>query len=702
MIIDDHEKLDVEVHGAQDIQSFTIKASAKAFQILSSNLYSNPMGSMIRELSTNAYDAHIMVGEKTKPFIIKVPNSLDPTFKIRDFGPGLSEKEIHSVYTTFFESTKTNSNDVVGCLGLGSKSPFGVADSFTITSFFNGTKTIYSAFLNDMRIPSIAKFHTEETTEENGIELEIAIKKSDIGQFSRELNTQLRYFTTKPIIEGDSNFEWSMQEEYLYSGKGWRMIEGRYGNARVLQGQIAYPINTDDMGTKYYESSDIIKTVLQMNVIFDVNIGDVNIAPSREALSYDAATVDNILKYTQNIVEQLPEMIVKAVEDCETEWDARIKYNVIIYDLGGVHSQMNRHLSSSGKILWNGIDISDTTLYLPKDDIGEYRYFDKSYSNKFRKNNQTPSQNWQKRDDEDFYWHFHIKSLEQMKIFYAVETDKQIDARVKQYMNDQDFGHRVEAHIIKTDKPLKHIKSKLGTDSIIEVSGLEKIRRQTRKKGTTVKLQTTVQQYSHYGYNKSEMWDTYTFDDSLDTLEGYYLELDRFDVIYDSKKYSEIKDYIKGALELDIIKNDDLDKIYGLRKTNMKKPHKLKCLFTYLKTQFKATKQHFKYDFGDIHDVQDKLSRDSSLLTFLESELPKTSLIYPLITASIENKDKELTYYQTKLIDGLDIKIPSDDLSTISKEADKRYYMINAAGYYISHSVALQYIKEMDEFYQKS
>ena len=89
MIITD-EKQQVLVAGAQSVDAFTIKASAKAFQILSSNLYSNPLGSMIRELSTNAYDAHVMVGKADEPFHLTLPNSLEPSFKIRDFGPGLS------------------------------------------------------------------------------------------------------------------------------------------------------------------------------------------------------------------------------------------------------------------------------------------------------------------------------------------------------------------------------------------------------------------------------------------------------------------------------------------------------------------------------------------------------------------------------------------------------------------------------------
>ena len=226
MIITD-EKQQVLVAGAQSVDAFTIKASAKAFQILSSNLYSNPLGSMIRELSTNAYDAHVMVGKADEPFHLTLPNSLEPSFKIRDFGPGLSHNDIMNIYTTFFESTKTNSNDMVGCLGLGSKSPFGVSDSFTVTSFFQGEKTIYSAFLNEDRIPSIALFHKEPTDEPNGLEIEVAINANDFRVFTREVNNQLKYFKTKPLVFGNSNFEWNVDEEYLYSeiiGKWLRVV----------------------------------------------------------------------------------------------------------------------------------------------------------------------------------------------------------------------------------------------------------------------------------------------------------------------------------------------------------------------------------------------------------------------------------------------------------------------------------------------
>ena len=48
--------------------NFTIKTSSKAFKILSDNLYADKVSAVIREYSTNAYDAHVEADCADKPF----------------------------------------------------------------------------------------------------------------------------------------------------------------------------------------------------------------------------------------------------------------------------------------------------------------------------------------------------------------------------------------------------------------------------------------------------------------------------------------------------------------------------------------------------------------------------------------------------------------------------------------------------------
>ena len=59
---------DVERIGETEETTFKINANARAFKILSSNLYKDKIGSIVREISTNAYDAHILMGTPERPF----------------------------------------------------------------------------------------------------------------------------------------------------------------------------------------------------------------------------------------------------------------------------------------------------------------------------------------------------------------------------------------------------------------------------------------------------------------------------------------------------------------------------------------------------------------------------------------------------------------------------------------------------------
>ena len=104
---------DVETSGLESQSSFTIKASPKAFAILSSGLYSDKIKAIIRELACNALDSH-KAAKQDKPFDIHLPGSWSSEFKIRDYGTGLSKESILKLYTTYFESTKQDSNDYIG------------------------------------------------------------------------------------------------------------------------------------------------------------------------------------------------------------------------------------------------------------------------------------------------------------------------------------------------------------------------------------------------------------------------------------------------------------------------------------------------------------------------------------------------------------------------------------------------------------
>ena len=693
MIITD-EKQQVLVAGAQSVDAFTIKASAKAFQILSSNLYSNPLGSMIRELSTNAYDAHVMVGKAQEPFHLTLPSVLEPSFKIRDFGPGLSHNDIMNIYTTFFESTKTNSNDMVGCLGLGSKSPFGVADNFTVTSFFQGEKTIYSAFLNEDRIPSIALFHKEPTDEPNGLEIEVAINADDFRVFNREVNGQLKYFKTKPIVFGNSNFEWNVDEEYLYSGSNWKMVKGG-GSPRVVQGQIQYPINVRNMGKEFDDAPDVVRELLNKSVLFEVNIGDVNIAPSREALSYDAKTNQNIIKAAEKILEELPVQIAEAIQSTPSEYLARLQYSEILNDLclaGSYrHQTLVNYLLESGKITWNGIDVSSKNINIPQEDLIQAVTFYRNYNGKYSKSILRAYRSWGQPDTKPETWNFEIGSLKSTLWIYATPNDKGVELRAKKWANDH-FKQSCSIHVITSSLSLDVLTSKFGlmTSDWVKAKDLPKIVKVS--KDSTDKTIYVKQFNDSCTWQRTRKWNTIRVND-LSQLSGYYVALDRHKVLDNGAPVDDFDEIVSGAIQLGLL--DGSKNIYGLGTQNLKRSHGLIDLFDHIRESSKDGKVA-RLDFGENETIINKLKTDWKELQTMQHLIDVSSPIRVIIDALLDNKKITSSHDVTKTIKHLGLHAAVVDLSKEAALVEELYPMIGMVSYYFQAEPLATYVAQVD------
>lgn len=269
--------------------TFRIAANAKAFDILSSKLYTNTRLAIVRELSTNAWDAQKEAGNANCPFEVHLPNTFAPFFRIRDFGTGLSPEAVATIYTTYFASTRTDSNDFVGALGLGSKSPFSYTDQFTITSYWNGVAYSYSAFKNERGEPSLAVLGEEATTERNGVEIRINIREGDAAEFVAAAQRVYRFFPVKPTITG-SRIEFPAVEP-RFKGYGYMVFDqgassaGLPGRVNVVMGNICYPVAMQHFQHLLGDNAAV--------VLF-CEIGECEVAASREELHYSEDTKKNI------------------------------------------------------------------------------------------------------------------------------------------------------------------------------------------------------------------------------------------------------------------------------------------------------------------------------------------------------------------------------------------------------------------------
>ena len=303
--------------GSFEESNYSIEASAKAFSILSDGLYANKVKAVVRELSTNAYDSHVEAGCPEKPFDVHMPNRMDPKFSIRDYGIGLSHEDCMNLYTTYFGSNKTNTNDAVGCLGLGSKSPFAYTDSFSVTSYFNGVKRTYNAYKNEHDQPVFAMLDETDTSEPNGLEVAFAVNEDDCWNFGEEAEAIYKHFNTPPNVTG-SEITIS-QDEYTIEGDFWKVKSERYGDCVAIMGQVAYPIDSDQFEGDSY-------TIAEAPIHIYFEIGELDITPSREALSYNKYTKAAIESKFKAMLLEMQEVITESFESCDTIWEARVKY----------------------------------------------------------------------------------------------------------------------------------------------------------------------------------------------------------------------------------------------------------------------------------------------------------------------------------------------------------------------------------------
>ncbi len=299
----------------QQNQAFSIKASAKAFQILSSGVYSDIHLAIIRELSTNAWDSHIDAKTTNKAFRVHLPNRMDPTFRIRDFGTGLSHDDVMKVYTTYFESTKTNTNDQNGCLGLGSKSPFAYTQQFLVTSWFEGKKRTYSMFIGEEGIPTVELKRCIDSDEPNGIEVTFACHStSDQEIFKRRAEKVYRHFPLKPVTLGNYKLSLPVRKASRI-GKGWRLYDD-ISQPHAIMGWISYPIDTSQI--------DCTTLIEEAGIEIDFSIGDIEISADRESLQYTKRTKESITQKLIEINDALSKSLSQEFDQYPSLWDARL------------------------------------------------------------------------------------------------------------------------------------------------------------------------------------------------------------------------------------------------------------------------------------------------------------------------------------------------------------------------------------------
>jgi hypothetical protein len=263
-------------------------------EMLSKNFYSNPIGSIVREITSNCFDSHAEANSDD-PVIIRLDEDKEGNYvSFNDFGVGLSPERMQTIYMQYFKSTKRHTNNQIGGFGLGSKTPLSYTDWFYITTNYDKKKYQY-LFSKGERLPTLDLLSETDTEDKNGTEIRIYIKATDISKFQREMESQLCYFDNV-YFEGCG-----IDNEYnIYEGKYFKYRSiGQYNQyMHICFGKVAYPIDWNQLNRGSIEIAVGIK----------FEISELVVTPNRESLRYTDSVIKLVNERIDETIKELTEL----------------------------------------------------------------------------------------------------------------------------------------------------------------------------------------------------------------------------------------------------------------------------------------------------------------------------------------------------------------------------------------------------------
>ena len=303
--------LEANIHGDFKTTSFSVKTSAKMFNILSSTIYKNPIRAVIREYSCNALDSHIAACNP-EPYEVHLPTMLEPWFAVKDNGLGMPHDYITDLYTTYFHSSKEESNDFIGSLGIGSKSLFSITNSFTIISRYNGVKRTYSAFKNDQDCPELCLLTEEISDECNGVEVISPVDKSQTSKFRTEAEFVYNFLDVPKININIVQQKYDIKNDFIWMNK-----KSTKTQSYILMGGVPYEIRSSDVHPDYAK-------LIEHGVVLPVEMGSVSFNPGREYLSMDEPTKKYINDRCKYVMDNLAFLAEELYSKCKSYFSAKV------------------------------------------------------------------------------------------------------------------------------------------------------------------------------------------------------------------------------------------------------------------------------------------------------------------------------------------------------------------------------------------
>lgn len=415
--------------------SLDLDSAQILMQMLSKNLYSDSIGSTIRECASNALDSHRRAGVD-KPIIVSFGrNSQDNyEFCVEDFGIGLDADDVRNIISKYGKSTKRDSNTELGMMGLGFKAPLAYSSSFYFICRKDGVERKYMMYEGE-DVNTIDLLSEQPTSEGNGVKIIVPVKWGDRNDFEEKIKEQLAYFESVWFnVDGiDNNFIIHRNDIFQFSELA------QDDKLHICLDNVYYPLDFSKLNI------DAIRIPVALR--FSLSDG-LFPTPNRESLRYTQESRAVILAKLEEFAEYA---ITKYNESVTIGSDI-----ISIFDYYGSGDRylkmVNKNFNISNLLQYSTVAISEPQLegvnLLSLKTLHKHRdYILSEYEVNFS------IQNNKMRDVKNNYWRSNLHVTHVDDAHYYIYEDR-IKGNVKLYMKDI-FDKRSEYKILKKKRSHK-------------------------------------------------------------------------------------------------------------------------------------------------------------------------------------------------------------------------------------------------------
>jgi hypothetical protein len=324
--------------------SLDLDSAQVLMQMLSKNLYSDSIGSTIRECASNALDSHRRAGSD-KPIIVSFKrNSQADTyeFAVEDFGIGLDADDVVNIISKYGKSTKRNSNTELGMMGLGFKAPLAYSSSFYFVARKGGMERKYMMYEGE-DTNSIDLLYERATDEPNGVKVIVPVNYSDRYHFVNKIKEQLAYFENV-YFDVDGSWGGVSNDFTIYRAEHFQYSSLATNNdMHLCLDNVSYPIDWDKLG--------INRIGIKLALRFSLSDG-LFPTPNREAL-----------RYTQEAKQVILNKIATVADVFMTKFNEAITTQSDIKSIMQFYAQNNKHIKSWYKGTEDDVCIDSLVLH---------------------------------------------------------------------------------------------------------------------------------------------------------------------------------------------------------------------------------------------------------------------------------------------------------------------------------------------------